>query len=106
MVRAFTLTERQDLGSGIAALSLQQRQCNDVNMGSSEWRNSEISELLTFTAEELMQSHLTKTGKTVGSTRKYQRNFPYKVFVGIKDRQGSEIAGCAKPRPKLQCRNA
>ena len=65
---------------------LQQRQCNDINMGSSEWRNREIRELLTFMAEELKQSHLTKTRKTVGSTRKYQRNFPYKVFVGIKDR--------------------
>ena len=33
------------LGRGVAALSLQQRQCSDINMSSSNWRDREIREL-------------------------------------------------------------
>ena len=46
-------------GAGLG-LSVQQRQCSDINMSSSNWRDGEICEWLTIMGDEVMQSHLTK----------------------------------------------
>ena len=52
-----------DLGRGVAAFSLQQRQRSDINMSSSKRRDCEIRKLLTIIGEKVMQSHLMQTGK-------------------------------------------
>jgi hypothetical protein len=52
----------RDLGRGVAALSLQQRQRSDINVSSYNWRGGEIHEALIM-AEKVIQSHLTNTGK-------------------------------------------
>ena len=39
------------------------RGVNNININSSNWRDSEICELLTIMGEKVMRSHLTNTGK-------------------------------------------
>ena len=68
------------LSKGVAALSLQQRQRSDINISSSNWRDSKIHKLLTTMGEMVMQSHLTKT--MAWSKGKTQRNCPYKLLSG------------------------
>ena len=51
------------MGTGFAALFLQQRQRSDINISSSNWRDGEIREMLTILGEKVMQSHLRRTGK-------------------------------------------
>ena len=70
------------MGRGVDALSLQ-RQCSDINMRSSNWREGEIRELLTIMGEKVMQSRLTKTLKDGAIYEKVAEELPYEAFVRI-----------------------
>ena len=47
----------RDLARGVAAMSRQPRQRSDINMSSSNWRDSEFLKLLIIMWEKVMQSH-------------------------------------------------
>ena len=67
------------MGRGVDALSLQ-RQCSDINMRSSNWRDGEIRELLTIMGEKVMQSRLTKTLKDGAILRQSSRRTTLRGF--------------------------